>query len=379
MRNIFLFALLIFTACSKGGGDDTPPGPPPGTPIPQVDDAISAFMSKYNVPGMAVAITRNGKLVYVKGYGKADKASGNEVKDNSLFRIASVSKPITAVAIMKLVEANKLKLDDKAFGTGSILGTTYGTMPYKPHVTDITVRHLLEHTAGGWSNTGSDPMFTNPAMSKAELISWTLNNRALNTLPGFQYAYSNFGYCVLGRVIEKASGQTYEQYVKEKILQPAGITEMMIGGNTAADKKINEVSYYGQNGEDPYIYNVARMDAHGGWLASATDLLRFLVKVDGFSTKPDILNGNSITTMTTASSSNPNYALGWNVNAAKNWWHMGSLPGTTTEIVRTQSGWCWALLTNTRSNAGSFLADLDGLIWQAINNNATQWLATDLF
>jgi hypothetical protein len=120
------------------------------------------------------------------------------------------------------------------------------------------------------------------------------------------------------------------------------------------------------------------MAANGGWIASATDLARLLVKVDGFASKPDILSANSVTTMTTPSAVT-NYALGWNVNNSNHWWHLGSLPGTTTEIVRTSTGYCWVVLCNTRSNAAAFTTDLDNLIWQAVNNGSTAWPEVDLF
>ncbi len=379
MKNMFLALTLAISliACKKDTSPDPPPPPPP-TNVPQVDNAVASFMTTHNVPGLSLAVTKNGKLVYAKSYGKADVGANTDVSNNSLFRIASVSKPVTGIAIMKMVEAGQLNLDAKVFGTGNILGTTYGNTPYGPNITNITVRQLLQHTAGGWPNDGNDPMFTNQAMNHAQLISWTLNNRPLTHTPGTNYAYSNFGYAVLGRVIEKISGQTYEQYVKTNVLQPAGITTMTIGGDTEADRKPNEVKYYGQGGQNPYIYKIARMDAHGGWIASATDLAKLLVRVDGFNTKPDILSTASINTMV-APSSVANYALGWSVNNANNWWHMGSLPGTATMIVRANNGFNWVILTNTRAVSNSYLTDLDGLLWPAVNNASTPWPDVDLF
>ncbi|CAL1516345.1 serine hydrolase domain-containing protein [Chitinophaga sp. MM2321] len=352
--------------------------PVPGKSIPQVDEVVDSFMARYQVPGMSVAITRNGKLVYASGYGTADKATGEKVSPASLFRIASVSKSITATAILKLVEAKKLSLDDNVFGPGAILGTSYGTRPYSNWLKAITIRELLQHTGGGWSNNGEDPMFSNPGMTAPALIAWTLDHISLKYAPGTVYAYSNFGYCVLGRVIEKVTGLSYEQYVKSAILAPLGITTMQTGGNTMADRKKKEVKYYGQHGENPYDFDVARMDAHGGWIASATDLARFLAGVDGFPTRPDVLSKASIMAMTTPSTANPNYALGWLVNVYHNWWHSGSLPGTASEIVRAGNGFSWVLLCNTRAEEG-FFNDLDGLIWKAVNDKTTRWPDVDLF
>ncbi|WP_160717704.1 serine hydrolase domain-containing protein [Chitinophaga solisilvae] len=365
-----LISLLLLSKLGTGTLPDT-------VAVPQVDKAVKTFMEKYNVPGVSVAVTRNGKLVYARGYGFADTAARQRVTPGSRFRIASVSKCITAVAILKLAEAGKLSADDKVFGAQALLGVRYGQLPYSGWLQEITVRQLLQHTAGAWPNNARDPMFLYPSLSADSLISRTLIEQPVLYQPGKVYAYSNFGYCLLGRIIEKVSGQSYETYV-QSLLQEAGIHQMETGSNTLAERKPQEVVYYGQQQENPYIYNIARMDAHGGWIATATDLARFLTAVDGFPSRADLLSSASITQMTTPSAANPNYALGWLVNVYNNWWHAGSLPGTASEIVRAANGFTWVILCNTRTDKG-FFNDLDGLMWQAVNNPQTRWPDTDLF
>lgn len=376
LSNYLLFSCFLFLSCSDKEED---PNPQQGevTDIPEIDALAENYMSKYSVPGMQVAISKHGKLVYAKSFGKADVSAGEDVKNTSLFRIASVSKPVTGIAVMKLVEDGKLKLSDKVFGSDGILGTTYGHV--NAAVASITVEQLLKHTSGGWGNSVNDPMFSNPQMTANQLISWTLANRPLSSTPGTRYDYSNFGYCVLGRVIEKVTGDSYEGYVKSAILQPAGITQMTISANRLQDRKPHEVVYYGQNNENPYGPNVSRMDAHGGWIASATDLVRLLVRVDGFSSPSDLLSTQTISLMTTGSGVNPGYANGWSINSAGNWWHTGSMPGTTSLFVRTSGGYCWAISCNTRINAPQFNQEMDELIWKAVNNPSIKWPAKDLF
>jgi CubicO group peptidase (beta-lactamase class C family) len=221
-------------------------------------------------------------------------------------------------------------------------------------------------------------MFSGPDMNHKQLITWTLANQPLEFPPGEHYAYSNFGYCILGRVIEKLTGQNYAAAVQALVLQPCGITTMRISGNTLAERAPNEVVYYDQDGGSPYNLNVRRMDSHGGWLASATDLTRFLVHVDGFAAKPDILSPETIRVMTTASKADAGYAKGWCVNQYHNWWHMGSLPGTTTVMVRTSGRFCWAALTNTRKNNSTLNDDLDHLMWDMVSK-IRLWPAYDLF
>lgn len=344
----------------------------------KVDDAVGKYMKKYNVPGLSFAITKDGRLVLAKTYGFANKETNEMVAPRHRFRIASVAKPITATAIMKLYEQNKLKMSDKIFGSGALLGTTYGTQPYKKDVNKITVEHLLTHTGGGWaSDLGFDPMFNDTNLNQAALISKTLDDVPLEKTPGAEYHYSNFGYSVLGRLIEKLSGQSYQAYVKSQILAPSGITSMDIAGDTEADRKPNEVKYYGQNGENPYNMKVARMDSHGGWIATPIDLCRFLVRVDKFATKPDILKTATLTTMFTGSSANGGYAKGWAINNVPNYWHNGSLPGEQSFAVRTNDGFTWSVLVNTRTG-GNFGGDLDALMWD-VKNAITSYPSYDLF
>eukprot|EP00906_Rhabdomonas_costata_P010802 RCo015183 len=112
-------------------------------------------MSKHQIPGLSVAIARRRQMVYCKAFGVADKTSGEKVSPDHLFRIASVSKPITSVAIFSLIEQSRFTLDDFVFGAKGILGFDYGKdLPER--VGKITIRHLLEHTSGGWQNDHND-------------------------------------------------------------------------------------------------------------------------------------------------------------------------------------------------------------------------------
>lgn len=343
-----------------------------------MEATAAAFMAKNNVPGLSVAITRQERLVYVRAFGLADKSKNETLTPDHLFRIASVSKPFTSATIFRLVEAGKLKLSDRVFGPDAILGNDYGGPPFQPHVADITVQHLLTHTAGGWSNKANDPMFMHTGMDHKQLIIWTLDHQPLENPPGEKYAYSNFGFCVLGRIIEKLTGKTYAQAVADEIFKPCGITGMRIAGNTLAERAPNEVIYYNQDGFSPYAMNVRRMDSHGGWLATPTDLVKFLVRVDDFPARPDILKSETIRAMTTPSSANANYAKGWCVNRFHNWWHDGSLPGSITIMVRTSGRFCWAALTNTRKIDSTIGGDLDHLMWD-MTAKITTWPTHDLF
>jgi CubicO group peptidase (beta-lactamase class C family) len=341
-----------------------------------------------------LAIAHKGRLVFSEGYGDADvgmKVSfppgglpspfGRKflspfglkfeipkvpVTTNHLFRIASLAKPITAVAVFRLIEEGKLQLNEQVFGDSwsgvslkferHILGNDFGTPPPDSGIDQITVQHLLEHTSG-WANE-QDPMLAHFQMNQSELITWMLK-QPLTTTPGSTYSYLNFGYLVLGRVIEARSSMSYADYVRQEVLAPCGISDMQIAGDTIGDRRTNEVIYYGfpKGSRDPYAIRVSRMDAHGGWIASPTDLLRFLVRVDRFVTVPDILLNSSMRTMFTtttakeASGDPTNYAKGWRIfeiaPTLHNYWHIGRLPGTAAAFSRTHDEFCWAVLMNS--------------------------------
>jgi CubicO group peptidase (beta-lactamase class C family) len=343
----------------------------------------AAFKSSFSVPALSVAISRKGQFVYDQGFGFDQGIAVGNTKDlgptnmSSLFRIADVTMPITAVTIFTLMEQGKLNLTDKVFGASGILGSKYGKSPYGQYVTDITVDHLLTHTCGGWPADSTDPMFRFNSWDQAKLIGRTLDNLPLTSPPGQHWAYSNFGYCLLGRVIEQVTGQPYANYVESNVLAPCGISNMRIAGNTLRQRAPNEVVYVGQYNEDPYKMNIARMDSNAGWLATPSSLVQFLDHVGGSGSIPSMLKPETIQLMTTPCPAFPGtsaakYARGWMVGMG-NWWHNGSLPGSTTLLVRTATGLCWAALANTRTEPHDEIdTALDRTLW-AMARSVPAW------
>ncbi len=330
--------------------------PPSAAEVAKMVEAAEGFRKQHEVPGLAVAFTRGGKLVHEAAFGLADRDAGEALTPRHRFRIASVSKPITAVAIFRLIEEGRLGLGDRVLGRDGILGETYGRIENE-RLRAITIDHLLTHTSGGWPNDATDPMFRAGLPGHAALIEATLAYQRPAHDPGTHYAYSNFGFCLLGRVIERVSGELYAGYVKQTLLAPSSIADMEIAGNTLAERQPSEVRYYAGPREDAYGMDVRRMDSHGGWIASAASLARFAAAV------PRLLRPETVSRMTTASPINPAYARGWRVNARGNAWHTGSLPGTATIMVRTTSGLTWAALCNTRARESELARDLDRVMW----------------
>jgi CubicO group peptidase (beta-lactamase class C family) len=360
-----LGSLTAIAACSPAfapaAESDSQLTPPTKTEQDAIRSIAEAFLSESGIKGMSIAYGRGGKIGFEQGFGFADAEGKEPVTPNHLFRIASVSKPITATAVMMCIEKGLLTLESKVFGPQGILDNEYGgKLPET--VLAITVDHLLTHTSGGWTNDRNDPMFRNPEMSHEELIVWTLKNQEQIHPPGKNYGYSNFGYCLLGRVLEKVMKQPYEALVTQHVLSKCGIKDMRVAGNTLEQRKPNEVVYHTEQPGAAYGMNVARMDAHGGWIATARELVSFASQLPKTGPQSGLLTDESIHTMTTPGTINPEYARGWAVNKVPNWWHGGSLPGTSTIMVHTVRGTCWAGLLNGRTKGSG--GALDRLMWK---------------
>jgi N-acyl-D-amino-acid deacylase len=216
-------------------------------------------------------------------------------------------------------------------------------------------------------------------MNHAELISRTLRDQPLKHAPGVNYAYSNFGYCLLGRVIERVAGRPYGEAVAERVLRPLGIgPDALRLGRTLPDGRVpGEVAYHDAGRTGPSVFppvgapvptpygtwNLEAMDAHGGWIATAPALLRIADALDA----PDRAKVIRPATAALVHARPPGaagfepdgaprpafYGLGWNIRERKaggrNAWHTGSLPGTSTLLVRRHDGLAWAVLFNTRN------------------------------
>lgn len=355
--------------------------------IAAVDDKIEAYLSKYNYAGASLAISKDGKLVYRKGYGYADKEANTRVNTDHQFRVASLSKPITAVAIMKLVQEGKISLDSEVFGNGAILGNSYGTKAYSAWVKEITVKHLLQNTAGGWRNFIDDAAFSVPKdYTTAQVINHALDNIPLVYKPGTHYHYSNTGFLMLGAIIEHVSGKTYESYVVDELFRPLGATATAVAGDAEADRLPKEVKYYPLGSENPYTtYPYNRNAAALGWLSTPSDMLRFMTAVDSLPSRPDILSGPTLAAMVERNGFN-NYAHGFYVASdpvvGSLWYHDGSMPGTHSFLFRSRNGFCVAIVFNSRYDTNYIAAanEMIGILLEdVVKNTGIQWQDIDQF
>ncbi|QDV17451.1 Penicillin-binding protein 4* [Gimesia panareensis] len=386
--------------------------------LASLDQSITEFLLKHHPPGASVAVSYRGRLVYARGFGYADVEQKQPVQPDSQFRIASLSKPITAVAIMQLIEQGKLNLDTKVFSILKAYRKELASPEVDPRLKDITIQQLLNHT-GGWDRKASfDPMFRSVAFARqlgkqppagADDVIRVMVKKPLDFSPGEKYAYSNFGYCLLGRIIETVTGQQYEEYVQQTICAPLGMKHTELGKTLLSFRRPDEVRYYSDSvgntvysndtlAEVPRPYGawyLEAMDSHGGWISSAPDLVRFATAFN----LPDqcpILKAPTIAQMFARPSGlagfdkdgkpkDTYYACGWMVRPIDtagnaNHWHMGALDGTSTLLVRRLDRINWAILFNTHQGADQ--KRLAGLIDAPIHqwiNQIEDWPEKDQF
>ncbi|RKD90073.1 serine hydrolase domain-containing protein [Mangrovibacterium diazotrophicum] len=367
---------------------------------PYIEKQIARFNRQWGLKGASLAVVKDDKLVYAQGFGFANDQN-DVVQPGNLFRVASVSKLLTGVAIMKLVEEKKLNLDQQVFGPTGIIKDTIFNKVRDKRLYKITVRQLLAHS-GGWSQRYGDPAFNSLTIAEkvgdqapATIHSYYkyIATRRLSFYPGTQTSYSNMGYMFLGEIIATVSGKTYESFIQDNILVPNGIVDMHIANSYAANRFENEVSYYESegsalvpeyNGSGKMVAKsnggnpIELLGAAGGWTCSAIELARLVTYIDGEPGVKDILKASSIAEMT-----DNTYAkgpLGWKTSFNNGTWiRTGSMAGTSAMIKRMDDGLTWVFISNTSSWKGSLLAnDINSLMYK-ICYKVKEWPDQDLF
>lgn len=365
-----------------------------------IEKEMERFLRTWNLKGASIAIVKDEQLVYAHGFGIADLDS-NVVQPSHLFRVASISKLITAIGIMHLVEDKKLSLDDKVFGADAILKYKVFDEVRDKSLYRITVRDLLAHAAG-WSQRYGDPAFL--PLKIAELVEDEapatmysyykyIASRRLTYRPGTSYSYSNMGYMFLADVISTASGMPYEDYIRNHILIPNGIYDMHIGASFQSDKRTNEVNYWVEEENDSIPCfdgsgqlvskanggnHIELLGAAGGWICSAVELARLITLIDAQDRVPDILSRESIEIMTNQKRTEG--PLGWKSIYSNNAWiRTGSMAGTSAAIKRMENGYTWVFISNTSMWKGSKLDRNINYLMTSILHRTKHWPEQDLF
>ncbi len=379
MKTASLFIFLAGLAASQ------PTLPVTGKEVPELtvyEDALRGIMQKWSIPGAALAITDGGRLVYARGLGFADRENGIPVHPTTRFRLASISKTITGMAILRLAQDGRLNLDAKFMDLIPKLPQAATPAP-DPRMRQVTVRQLLQHTAGfnrpvsddhvNYYNTASR-LFNNAPITKDLLTRYIISQR-LDFDPGTRYAYGNSAYQILGRVIEQVTGKPYLDAVRELILAPAGTKNFDIAKALLSQRAVDEVKYYDYPNAPlqttlvvpgaimpaarPYNWWLEMADSYGGLLGNAVEVLKYENMLEGRrpGTTP-LLNSATLAAMVARPvpavwpATGVNWVgLSWRFSTTtggQNWWHSGGAPGTRNLTLRRQDGRNWVVLMNSR-------------------------------
>lgn len=330
----------------------------------EIDTFITQQMQRYKVPGLGLALVKDGKIVYAKGYGVRDNKTKTPVNADTLFAIGSVSKSFTSLGIMQLVSAGKIKLDAPVQTYLPNLKFSNATMGAK-----VTVRQLLSMTSGldrydAWA-------FDKKIDTRQKLLE-TVAQIPFSSIPGKVFAYNNQNYVVAAAILETISKKSWEEYTKTNILMPMGMKRTTLGFTEAQqDGNFAQGHNAGLQGVQttPAFDRFAVIAPAGSIHSSATEMAEYLIAQMGKGEnrvprlltkemhKTQIAIGNpfssSIGGMTATG-----YGLGWfnqEYRGVKIVEHGGNINGFSAEVqMLPQKGWGVVLLTNLE-NANSFL------------------------
>jgi D-alanyl-D-alanine carboxypeptidase len=282
-KRLAVAAALVLAATPHGAAAQTPAStvspapasavePPPESvrispaAAARLDDAIRTATGtvRGRSPALSVAVAAGGRVAYAHAFGVADLASNRPATPQTRFRIASVTKMLTAVAVMQLVQGGRVRLD----------APLSAYLPSAPHASEVTIRQLLMHTSGIWNygdeaiTSGRVATPTTPAAIVASVA-----NRPLDQTPGAKFDYSNTGYVLLGLVVEAVAHQPLAAYEREHLLAPAGMRETTFGDEPVRGPLAT--GYMSATGTPATPYSPTWFYADGDAVSTASDVARF--------------------------------------------------------------------------------------------------------
>jgi len=300
----------------------------------QIETAVSRFMTSTHVPGLSVAVVEDGQYEWASGFGLADLENNAPASEHTLFRLGSISKPLTAVGAMELWQDGKLDLD-------APVQKYCPSFPQKSG--PITTREVMGHLGGirhykGNSQEdaeiGNTKHFDNPIEAGLDFF----KNDPLVAAPGSHFHYSTQGYTLVGCAMEGASGAKYVEYMRKSVLGPAGM------GQTQVDNRFAIIPYrtrFYQKTKDGAVENADFLDSSykipgGGWLSSAEDMAHFEVAILNDKLLKRSTRDLMWTPLKASDGSKDTYGLGWGVgdeDGIKTVGHSGGQQGTSTDFL----------------------------------------------
>jgi CubicO group peptidase (beta-lactamase class C family) len=271
--------------------------------VQAIESAIAAAMSAQKIPGLSVSVVTGGELRWSSGYGQADLENDVPATPQTVYRLASVSKPITAVAAMQLAEQGKLDLD-------APVQKYVASFPEKPW--PVTTRLLLGHL-GGIRHYAEDEFESTRHFATLTEALDLFQNDPLVQEPGTKYLYSTYGFTLVGAVIEAAAGTTFGDYVRKNVFEPAGMTGARVDD---VFEIIPHRAHGYQKGPAGTLQNSGLADTSykipgGGLCATAPDLARFAIALwKGTLVRPETRR-QMFTSLKTRDGKPTGYGLGW--------------------------------------------------------------------
>jgi CubicO group peptidase (beta-lactamase class C family) len=333
-------SLLLFFFLAEGNAQSVRPS--------EIDSLVERTMKTFHVPGIAVALIKDGRTILVKGYGVRSLITKLPTDENTLFAIASNTKAFTAAALGILADEGKLTFDDK------VIDYIPGFRLYNPYVTEeFTIRDLLTHRSGMGLGAGDLMIWPEPSLFTREDIIHNL--RYLKPVSGFrtQYDYDNLLYIVAGEVVARASGMPYEDFIEKRIIQALGMSHSAACYNNLPDKS-NVIDGHVPTQQGLTVVEPGKAEianAAGGIYSSVTDLSRWVMMwlnggyaENGKKMISDAIREELWTPQTIIPVRNPgphntlfgSYGLGWRISDVmgyKQVGHTGGLMGIVTQVT----------------------------------------------
>jgi CubicO group peptidase (beta-lactamase class C family) len=298
MKVLDLFSRILFMAFLTAGLGVLASG----QAAADIDAVVMKAIEAKAIPGAGVAVVRDGKAVFTKGYGLADIDAGTPVTERTAFQIASVTKQFTAVGVMLLAEKGKVKLDDP-------LGKYVPEAPAKWSV--VTIRQLLNQTSGIPNYNEGERLNGDKVYTKAEIID-LMRDVPMTSEPGTRWEYSNTNYFLLGMVIEKASGKPYADYMRQRVFKPLGMNSTLVNAKGVVVK--NAASGYSPSKgkwERTEIGDPGLPFAAGAIVSTPADMARWAIAVSDGKLLKKTSWDEIFASGKTADGKQTNYGFGW--------------------------------------------------------------------
>jgi CubicO group peptidase (beta-lactamase class C family) len=295
-----------------------------------IDEIVNRSLSQRHVPGLSVAVVKDGKVVTAKGYGLANAELMTPATENTFYQLASVTKQFTATGILRLVQDGKLGLDDK-------ISTKLTDLPAA--WANVTVRQLLTHTSGikNYTEVEGFDRHVREDLTNADVLK-LVTGAPLDFPSGSKFHYSNTGFFLLGMIIEKVSGKTYGDFLSERIFQPLGMTSTRFNDIHAVLKnRANGYTFEHNTLQNADFVSPSQPFAAGGLVSTVVDMAKWDAALNGDKLLPKATLESMWTPTKLSDGTNSDYGFGWGIREKKGHRiiaHSGGINGFSTSIVR---------------------------------------------